>query len=60
MKGEKLAIARDRVIMIVMLEISGGKEISVRIERVVDGYIWRRGDVVSAAQCCSSNSGALS
>ena len=44
MKGEKLAIARDRVMTIVDAgNIPVGKEISVRIERVVDGiYMAKR------------------
>ncbi len=38
MKGEKLAVARDRVLTIVDSSgIPAGKEVSVRIERVVDG-----------------------
>ncbi|MDP2845737.1 MAG: radical SAM protein [Candidatus Methanoperedens sp.] len=43
MKGEKLAVARDRVITIVDADrIPVGKEVSVRMERVVDGiYIAR-------------------
>ncbi|MCE8423497.1 MAG: radical SAM protein, partial [Candidatus Methanoperedens sp.] len=45
MKGEKLAIARDRVITIIDADkLSVGKEVSVRIERVVDGiYMARKG-----------------
>ena len=43
MKGEKLAIARDRVLTIVDAgNIPVGKEISVRIERVVDGIYMAR------------------
>lgn len=44
MKGEKLAIARDRVMTIVdAANITVGKEALVRIERVVDGiYMARR------------------
>ncbi len=43
MKGEKLAIARDRVLTIVNAgNIPVGKEISVRIERVVDGIYMAR------------------
>jgi uncharacterized Fe-S cluster-containing radical SAM superfamily enzyme len=44
MKGEKLAIARDRVLTVVDAGvIPVGKEITVRIERVVDGiYMARR------------------
>ena len=44
MKGEKLALARDRIITIVDAgTIPVGKEISVRIERVVDGiYMAKR------------------
>ncbi len=43
MKGEKLAVARDRVLTIVDAErIPAGKEVLVRMERVVDGiYIAR-------------------
>jgi len=45
MKGEKLAIARDRVLTVVDAGgIPVGKEIAVRIERVVDGYIWRENE----------------
>lgn len=43
MKGEKLAVAKDRVLTIV--DSSGipvGKEVSVRIERVVDGIYMAR------------------
>lgn len=44
MKGEKLAVARDRVITLVDADrIPVGKEVSVRMERVVDGiYIARK------------------
>ncbi|MDL5503896.1 MAG: hypothetical protein QSU88_11860, partial [Candidatus Methanoperedens sp.] len=43
MKGEKLAVARDRVFTIVNAgNIPVGKEISVRIERVVDGIYMAR------------------
>ena len=43
MKGEKLALARDRVLTIVDAgNIPVGKEISVRIERVVDGIYMAR------------------
>ncbi len=43
MKGEKLAIARDRVLTIVDAgNIPVGKEISVRLERVVDGIYMAR------------------
>ena len=43
MKGEKLAIARDRVLTIVDAgNIPVGKEIRVRIERVVDGIYMAR------------------
>jgi uncharacterized Fe-S cluster-containing radical SAM superfamily enzyme len=43
MKGEKLAIARDRVLTVVDAGgIPVGKEISVRIERVVDGIYMAR------------------
>jgi uncharacterized Fe-S cluster-containing radical SAM superfamily enzyme len=43
MKGEKLAIARDRVLTVVDAgNIPAGKEISVRIERVVDGIYMAR------------------
>lgn len=44
MKGQKLAVARDRVITIVDADrIPVGKEVSVRMERVVDGiYIARQ------------------
>ncbi|KAB2943390.1 MAG: molybdenum cofactor biosynthesis protein A [Candidatus Methanoperedens nitroreducens] len=43
MKGEKLAIARDRVLTIVNAgNIPVGKEIRVRIERVVDGIYMAR------------------
>jgi len=43
MKGEKLAIARDRVLTVVDAGgIPVGKEISVRIERVVDGIFMAR------------------
>jgi uncharacterized Fe-S cluster-containing radical SAM superfamily enzyme len=43
MKGEKLAVARNRVLTIVDAErIPAGKEVLVRMERVVDGiYIAR-------------------
>ncbi len=44
MKGEKLAVARDRVITIVDADrVRSGTEVNVRIERVVDGiYIASR------------------
>lgn len=44
MKGEKIAVARDRVLTIMDAgNIPSGKEISVRVERVVDGiYVARR------------------
>jgi len=43
MKGEKLAVARDRVLTVVDAgNIPSGKEISVRIERVVDGIYMGR------------------
>ena len=47
MKGEKLAVARDRVITIVDADrIPAGSEVFVRIERVVDGiYIARKQNV---------------
>ena len=44
MKGEKLAVARDRVLTVVDAgNIPAGKELSVRIQRVVDGiYMAKR------------------
>ena len=43
MKGEKLAVARDRVLTVVDADnIPAGKELSVRIERVVDGIYMAR------------------
>lgn len=43
MKGEKIAVARERVITIVDAErIPVGREISVRMERVVDGIYMAR------------------
>lgn len=43
MKGEKLAVARDRVLTVVDAgNIPAGKELSVRIERVVDGIYMAR------------------
>ncbi|VVB85064.1 Coenzyme PQQ synthesis protein E [uncultured archaeon] len=43
MKGEKLAVARDRVITIVDADkVPLGKEVSVRIERIVDGIYMAR------------------
>ncbi len=47
MKGEKLAVARDRVITIVDADrIPAGSEVYVRMERVVDGiYIAKRKNI---------------
>lgn len=47
MKGEKLAVARDRVITIVAADrIPAGSEVNVRMERVVDGiYIAKRKNI---------------
>lgn len=43
MKGEKLAVARDRVLTIVDADnIQVGKEVMVRIERIVDGIYMAR------------------
>jgi len=43
MKGEKLAIAKDRVLTVADAgNIPAGKEILVRVERVVDGIYMAR------------------
>lgn len=43
MKGEKLAIARDRIITIIDADkVPVGKDVSVRIDRVVDGIYMAR------------------